>query len=114
MVKKVEYIECDCKKGRIEVIANTATDGNKGWSDNKIEWSNTFFLICNKCDNVYKVNGHMYDCHPVFSHEDITLYKGKLTRQQIKEYIHNIKGEFKPKDEKSIIAKTKSNFIFKK
>lgn len=111
MVKIIEYVQCDCEKGKLELIASTQQAGSIYVSDSKGSrecgtFRATHFYGCSQCDAVYKVHSE----HPSISWEDIFLkhlvnYKGSLTREEIKQSASKCHGEIRPEDEERIIKK---------
>lgn len=116
MVKSVEYIECDCKEGRLEYIASTAR-----WEripgQIMSEPQATYFYGCSKCDAIYSRIGNdriirdtdlWLDVHigdTVIRMQVLRRYEGKLTKEEIIAYAKECYREIDPEDEAKIIKK---------
>jgi len=94
MVNKVEYIGCDCGKGRLTLVAKTKP-GQKLRNKDK-----TAFFGCDVCDKLYRADfqGESPDV------KDIVPYTGKLARQEIAANIQGIEGIFSDNHEAEIIV----------
>lgn len=86
MVKEISYIECDCKKGKLEKIAETGIlwDSCCGGTGDR-----SVFYKCDnlECRRVYQQNIELGG-EPGMKDTmgEIKIYTGKLSSEQIKKY----------------------------
>ena len=96
--KKVTYIECTCGKGRLELIGKTGFLKDSDMHE-PIDYR-TFFYACDKCPNIYRLQKR--DSEAVIP-ENMILYAGKLSKEQIKKYAHKVLGYLSKEDEEKIL-----------
>jgi len=107
MPRKVEYYECDCRKGRLEELARTQEAGGYEYEEGQygryVPQEQTIFYACNKCKRIYKEN--RTDCpsleddvrrvngkSAIKVYNQIVPYIGKLSRKEIKKKTPGIQG----------------------
>ena len=109
MVKQINYYQCDCERGKLEVIAKTQyKEGRCSAHDAYTPegWPMTLFLKCDRCNMVYTAPATGSVGNPIngITHErNIQPYRGRLSEHQIRRYIPQINGEFKEEDEERIL-----------
>jgi len=91
MVKRIEYVECDCG-GHIEKFAETRLYSGPQYEDPSYQ---TIFYQCLKCKKIY------YD---EYNGCDTREYKGKLTYELIKKYANQFSGRLDNDDIKEIFV----------
>lgn len=93
---KIEYDQCDCNKGRLELIAATTTFWARGFGTQRE------YFGCDKCYRIYerKIDRGPYMAPNI---SEFFMYKGKLTREEIKAFAHNGIGEITDDLERKII-----------
>jgi len=103
MPKEIKYVQCDCKKGKLEEIAETKVSFGFACGDGGDQ---TIFYACNKCKKIYErareISGnYMGDDPDIYS--DYLKYRGELTIGEIIEHAQKHFGDIYGWDEKKII-----------
>lgn len=119
MVKIIEFVQCDCKEGKLELIASTQKTNADLPPMTYGEQKATYYYGCDKCDAVYaKFSEKSFISHTDL-HEDFQIgdkiipfkelrkYNGALTKEEIKKYAGEFIGLITAEEEKKIIAERK-------
>ena len=111
MVSQVNYYQCNCGQGRLEVIAKTQyQEGRPSLQDAYTSegWPNTFFLKCSTCNQLYEAAGDEHlSAGPIpgiTGEHMIQSYTGRLSESQIRTYVPQHRGQFKQVDEDRILS----------
>lgn len=99
MPKRVIYIECGCGNGRLEFIGQTGLMPDPAMHE-PIDYR-TIFYACDKCPKIYRLQKR--DSEGVIP-ENMILYTGKLSKEQINKHIHKVSGYLSKEDEAKILG----------
>ncbi|MBN2051870.1 hypothetical protein JW756_00020 [Candidatus Woesearchaeota archaeon] len=133
MVKKIEYIECECGQGKLEKIASTKPLGGKLDERQKKNYEDyeanlnpvmpfqlSIFYACDKCNKIYQEDRIVYfgrreipqprvervNLGGVIEERTYNLpaeYKGRLSREHLEKSIRYVEGFLRSEKEENVL-----------